>query len=372
MHVLLLDTEKTWAGGQLQVQLLLSGLIQRGVEAHLAAACHGELRDRTQGTVPLLPIKVRNDLDPLAVFSLARYCRQRHIDLIDAHSARAHSIGAWTKMLLPETRLVVHRHIDLPPQPSLGNRFLYGTHRVDRFVAISEKIRQVLLDYNIDANRINVVRSAVDPAPFNQLDRGEARPRLARELNIPPERTLLGTAGQLAGYKDHSMLLRALKILQDSAVESHCVIAGEGNRRTALESEIVQLGLDSAVTLLGFRRDIPDLLAALDVFVMPSRTEGLGLAVLEAFHAGTCVVATSAGGIPEMVIAGKTGLLSAPGDSVAFAANLAQAIANPRLRQSLAMEARNFAFREFSLDAMVEGNLALYQEIISKNTKPRT
>jgi len=212
----------------------------------------------------------------------------------------------------------------------------------------------------------------VDPAPFNQLDRGEARLRLARELNIATERPLLGTAGQLAGYKDHSMLLKALKILQDSAVEFHCVIAGEGKRRTALESEIIQLGLDSTVTLSGFRRDIPDLLAALDVFVMPSRTEGLGLAVLEAFHAGTCVVATSAGGIPELVIGGRTGLLSPPGDPAALAANLALAIADRRLRQSLAREARNFAFSEFSLDAMVQGNSTVYQEIISKNSKPRT
>lgn len=364
MRVLLLDCEETWAGGERQVELLVHGLLNQGTEVHLAASPRGPLARRLEGLAPILPLSMHGDIDLVhALPSVVAYLRRHRIQVMDSHTAHTHALAFFVRTLAPRVSLVVHRHVDLLPKATLINRAFYLTGRVSRFVAVSKKISAVLREYGVPEARISLVRSAVDGALFSAVDRFQARSRMARRLGIAGRCPLVGAVGQLASYKDHLMLLTALRILRDQAVEFHCVIAGEGKLQSDLDSRITELGLRSTVTLLGFCDNVPELMSALDILAMPSRTEGLGLAVLEAFHARTAVVATAAGGIPEMVVHGRTGLLSPPGDAPAFAANLATAIFHPEMRRAWSAEALQLAGREFSLPSMIEGNLAVYRDV---------
>lgn len=362
MRVLLIDPERTWAGAEQQVLLLAQGLKRRGVDIHLAVDPAGELRTRVGGFVPVAPLPMRNDLEVFKAFRLARYCVRNGITVVNAHTARAHAAGFVVKYLVPAIRLVVHRHIDLPPKSTPFNRLLYLSPRIDRFVAISEKVRDVLREYGVHSDKITVVHSTVDPAPFENSNHVTSRAALCSSLGISTDTLLIGVVAQIAAYKDHLMLLDALDMLRRKGLLFHCVMAGEGKARPAVESRINQLGLSSLVSLLGFRDDIPDLIAGFDVFVMPSRTEGLGMAVLEAFYTGVCVVATTAGGIPEIVNHETTGLTSPPGDATAFARNLERALLDPALRQRLARKALEFARLSYSLDSMIDRNLAVFRQ----------
>ena len=365
MRAMIIDPDRSWAGGEAQVLLLAHGLIRRGVEVHLAIDPRGELHARTGGSFPIASVAMRNDLQVIRAPAIARYCVRNRIDLIDAHTAHAHALGFVVKLLLPAIRLVVHRHIDLPPKDTYFNRRLYLSPRVDRFVAISSNVAKVLCAYGVADNRISLQHSTVDPAPLAGLDHDACRTALRSSLGIDPATPLIGVIAQLAPYKDHLMLLDALAMLKRENFRLHCIVAGEGRSRSAVESRISELGLSDSVSMLGFRRDVPELLAGLDLLAMPSRTEGLGIAVLEAFHSGVCVVATDAGGLAEIVIEGETGLSSPAGDADAFAANLKRALIDSRLRNSLAHNARKFAQENYSLDAMIDGNLTLYREVLA-------
>ena len=367
MRVLLIDPEASWAGGEVQVELIALGLRARNVEVHVAASPGGELYRRLAGALPVVPLRMRNDLDLWPAFSLARYCRARQIDVIDAHTSRAHAIGFALRLLLPRLRLVVHRHIDLVPRKGWANRLLYLSRRVDHIVAISGKVRAALESFGVRAERITVVRSAVDPALFARLDRGAARSKLIAELGLGSACWLIGSVAQLSPYKGHAVLFEALAILRQELPSFHCVIAGAGKLRSHLEAYAAELGLAQQVTFLGFRRDVPELMAALDVFAMPSLTEGLGLAILEAFHAGTVVIASATGGIPEIVRDGVTGLLSPPGDARALAVNLKKVLGQPRLREQLAFRAQSMALEQNVLAEMVDATLAVYRQVMGVN-----
>ena len=363
MRILLIDPEEAWAGGEQQVEYLARGLRARGLDVEVAASPNGELFRRLQAEFPIWALRMQNDLAVRKVFSLARYCRERRIDVVDAHTARGHSLGFALRLFASTPRLVVHRHIDLPPKPT--NRFIYRSRRVDRFIAISSKVRDVLLSSGVPADRISLIRSTVDAAPFRNLDRSREHAETASRLGVGADRALIGSIAQLAPYKGHAVLLEALSILRKQGQGFHCVIAGEGRLRAQLDSRIAELKLTDSVTMLGFRRDVPRLMAGLDIFVMPSITEGLGLAILEAFHAGTPVVASNTGGIPELVEHDVTGLLSPPGDATALADNLKRLLLDPDLRQRLATNGRRLACERYRLDDMIDATLGVYRDVLN-------
>ncbi|MBI4446662.1 MAG: glycosyltransferase family 4 protein [Acidobacteria bacterium] len=362
-----IDTENTWRGGEKQVELLIRGLRKKGVECHLAAAPGGPLLKKMYDWVPVLPLRMNNDLDFVAVARAALYCRDWRIRLIDAHTTRGHALGFWLKLLFPETLLVVHRRVDFPPPSHWGNRVLYLSRRVDQFVAISNHVAAILEKFGVGESRIAVIHSAVDPSPFQFVDRSEARASLLRRLSVSSEVPLIGTAAHLAPHKDHATLFKALAILKKESVAFHCVIAGEGRLRRKLERMANDLEIARQLTFLGFHEDMPAFMRALDVFTLSSRTEGLGTAVLEAVHAGACVVATGAGGIPEMVTDGHSSLLCEPGNFQVLAQNLKRALENCELRERIAANARCGLQARFLPEIMVSKTLSLYENLLERS-----
>ena len=366
MRVLLIDPEPTWRGGEQQALYLIQGLLRRGVEAHLAADPGGELHRRAQSLCPLAPLKTTADIDIRGWPRILLYCARNRIDVLDAHNARAHLIGFFIRLLLPRIRLVVHRHVDFRPAWNVINPAIYRVPLVDRFVAVSENVARILEAFGVNRNRVSVVRSCVDPAPFERLDRELCRRRLREQIGLAAGTAVIGAVGQLEDHKDHATLVRALGLLRDRGLDFHCALVGEGSLRPGIEAQIAQAGLERYVSLMGFRRDVPEILTGLDVFVMSSYLEGLGTAVQEACHASACVVATSAGGIPEMITHEQTGLLSPPSDEVALAANLRRALEDPQLRARLASCAHQQIAARFRIEDLIENNLGVYREVMSE------
>lgn len=363
-RVLHIDTEMTWRGGENQLRLLLEGLGPSDVECHVAVRPGSAAAERLARLAKLVLTPMRGGFDLKAAWTLAQHCKEHEVDLIDAHTSNAHSLALLTRLFYPRVKVVVHRRVDYAPGDSFVNRKKYLTPKVDLFIAISEAIRGVLTDYGVPASRVRVARSAVSDAPYKNLDRREARAALAAAYGIDPGLPFLGNASALTDQKGHDVLLKALKALKDRGVPFHCFIAGDGALRDPLEKQRIQLGLEHDVTFMGFIQDVARFLAALDVLAMPSNYEGLGTVILDATFAGACVVATKVGGIPEVILPEKTGLLSPVGDAEAFAANLARVCPDAALRQHLNTAAKQHVHREFSVAAMVGGNLDAYREVL--------
>ncbi len=329
--MLQVDPATEWRGGQVQLALLLEGLEARGHEAWLAACPHGALARRLERPVLALPAGV----GPRSVLQLRAHVARLRPDLVAAQSSHAHSL-----CVLAGLSPVVHRRVDFAVGGSPWGRWKYG--RPALYVAVSQGVARVLEAGGVRRDRIRVVHDGVRPlAP------------LPPAADLVGARPLVGAVGALVDHKAHGVLVQAMALLPDV----RCVIAGEGRRRPRLEAQIRRLGLGDRVRLLGQREDVAAVLAGIDLLVHPSVEEGMGQAVVEAMAAGTPVLVSDAGGLPELV----DGLCDPvpAGDPVALAAAIRHRLAAPTGREALRQRARE----RFSVDAMVEGTVAAYLEV---------
>jgi glycosyltransferase involved in cell wall biosynthesis len=241
--------------------------------------------------------------------------------------------------------------VETPRDRRLQKFVSLGVHR---YIAVSESLARELRPLVFHPRRVVVVRNSVDPAAF----RGSAPAALRQSLTRNGEPLVL-TLARLDPQKGLPYLLEAAKSLPKATF----AIAGDGRDRQALEEQARALGLEGRVHFLGYRDDIPDLLAACDLFVLPSLFEGLPISVLEAMAAGKPVVATRIGGTDEAVEHGVTGLLVPARDAEVLAAAIRQLLSNPADARRMGEAGRARALGEFSAESMVASMTRLYEEL---------
>lgn len=362
MNILHIDEQTGWRGGEQQASYLIRGLAERGHRCLVAGKPDSEFLTRDHGAKDLvrIPVPCRGELDLITAYRLSRAVREHKVDILHAHSSHAVVYAVLAKKFAGCGKVVVSRRVDFPPNKNVFSRWKYA--QPDRIVAISDCIARVLREFGISEHKLRTVHSGIDLKRFN------VAPLSRSEIEIPEGVPLAGNVAALVGHKDHATLLSAVPAILREVPEFRLVIAGEGPLRPQLEAQIAQLGIAHAVKLLGQRNDVPRLLRALDIFIMSSSEEGLGTSVLDAIACGVPVVATDAGGIPEMVRDGETGLLVSAKNSNALADAVLRAINAAQLRASLAGAALALVNDSFTADSMVSGNLAVYEELLSGAT----
>ena len=233
---------------------------------------------------------------------------------------------------------------------------------VDRIVAISEGVRNVLIEDGLDPNRIEVIRSGIDPRPFNPTyPAGEAR----REFGIAEKSPVIGCIAHFADHKGHRYLIATAARVAAAVPDVRFLLVGDGELRPQIERQIKDLNHEKHVILTGFRTDIPRLLAAMDIVVLSSHLEGLGTSLLDAMAMARPVVATRVGGIPEMVEDGVNGRLVPPRDPDALAGALIELIRRPDERKRMGEAGRARMLSMFSAEAMVEQTERIYRKLIA-------
>jgi glycosyltransferase involved in cell wall biosynthesis len=241
---------------------------------------------------------------------------------------------------------------------------------VDAVAAISEGVADALARAGIARERITLVSSGVDceqfaPATANQ--RAAAR----EAYGLGANEIAIGSIGALVERKGHRILIDALGRMAFEAAHLRCFIAGSGPLRPALEAQISDHQITAKVQLLGPLDDPRVLLNALDIFVMPSLAEGLGVAALEAMASGLPVVGSSVGGLQEAILDSETGLLLRPGDADAVADAISALMLNSSLRVSMGLAGRRRAVERFSMGGMVSKTLALYLSVLQRSASNR-
>ncbi|HWU90420.1 MAG TPA: glycosyltransferase, partial [Kofleriaceae bacterium] len=233
---------------------------------------------------------------------------------------------------------------------------------VHAFVAVSDETAAVARRRReVPVRRLAVITNGIELGRFHPEP--AARERMRRELGIDADAWVVGTVGRIAAEKNHARLLRAAAPLLGP--KARLVVAGDGPLLPALKELAGSLEIAPYAHLLGVRRDVPDVLNALDVFAMSSDTEGLPLVVLEAMATGLPVVSTSVGGIPNVIDEGDTGHLVPAADEAALRARLAELRAAPAASRSMGARARAVATTRFSASRMQQDYLDLYERILS-------
>lgn len=318
MRVLQVDSGREWRGGQNQVRLLCRELARTAeVEQILVTQQSSELARRAAADGATIRGTAWNiGLDPRAWWHLRRTISKFQPDIIHVHDSHALTLAAT----VTTRRLVASRRVDFHV------RRFGPWRRPDRLIAVSEAVRQVLLGDGIAADTITVVPDGIDPEEIRRA----AVPALDIRswLRLSPDTLLAVNAAALVDHKDHKTLIRAAGAARALEPRLHWVIAGEGPQRDALAAEITRLDLQDRVHLVGWIDRIEALIAEASVFVMSSKTEGLGSVILNALALGRPVVATAAGGIPEIL---PPEALVPPGAADALAQKVVAMLRNPQV-----------------------------------------
>jgi glycosyltransferase involved in cell wall biosynthesis len=288
--------------------------------------------------------------------------RDRAPDVLHTHNPMAHyyAVAATLGRRIPCIVNTRHGMGAAGSGARLERLYRLSLRRTDHAVSVCAAARdRFVADGVIPAWQASVVPNGTALERFT-VRSDAASNRLKSELALPAGAVVFGTVGRLNEAKQQHLLLLALRRLLDRGMPAALVIAGDGPLRGALDQLTGELALSAHVRLLGARDDVPALLAAMDVFVLPSRTEGWSLALVEASAAQLPIIASRVGGNPEIVRDGVTGLLVPSGDVEALAGAMAALGADADRRAAAGRSAREWALREASLATMRDRYAALY------------
>jgi glycosyltransferase involved in cell wall biosynthesis len=363
MNVVHIETGRNWLGGPAQVLYLMRGQRERGHNVCLVCPAESALgRRAADAGLDVRFVPFRGDVDPRLFLGCIRAIRSFNADLVHLHSRRgADTQGAWAARVLGKP-VVLSRRVDYPLRDSAAVRRRY-TRSYDHIIAISEAIRQVLIRGGVPPDHVTTVHSAVDVRQFHLDDAAAMAARAA--LGVAGGAPLFAIVAHMIRRKGHDTLWDAVARLSPEAPDMRVAVFGKGEEEARLRARAAELGIDRHLIWAGFREDLPAILPAIDCLVHPARMEGLGVAILQALACGKPVIACPVGGIPEAVRPPLDGWLVPVDDPAALAAAMREAMSDPVAAAAKGAAGRAMMEAEFSVDAMVDGNLAVYRKVLA-------
>jgi glycosyltransferase involved in cell wall biosynthesis len=301
-------------------------------------------------------------MDLGAAWRLSRILRQLQPEIVHAHDSHAVAMAASAlSMASPSARppLFMSRRVDFHIRKNALSRWKYN--QVDLFVCASGAIRRMLLEDGVRGERTAVVHDGVDLARLDLVPAAS----IHEALWLPHHAPVVVNAAALVPHKGQRHLVEAAALVVREIPDARFVIFGEGELRESIERQIGSHRLEKHVLVPGFRPDVLSFVKSADLFVMSSLTEGLGSAALEAMACGKAVVATTAGGIPEAVVHGETGLLVPPRDDRALADAIIHLLTDGDTRARFAKAGRQRVEEQFSAARMVDGIARLYAGVLA-------
>jgi glycosyltransferase involved in cell wall biosynthesis len=361
MNVLHIESGRNLYGGALQVLFLLRGLAATNGRHALVCPEHSAIAAAaTDLGVPVHPIPMGGDLDAAQALRIRRLILAEQPDLVHIHSRRGADLWGLLAARTVRVPVILTRRVD-NPEPRWLARLRYGA--CDRVVTISEGIRAVLASEGVPDHKLCCVHSAVDAEHYRP---GSDQAWFERSFDLPPDARPIGMIAQFIERKGHRTLLAAVPRILDAHPDVRFLLFGQGPLRGEIEQRIAQAGLDDQVRLAGFRDDLHRVIPNLELVVHPARMEGLGVSLLQAAACSVPIVAARVGGIPEVVRDGKNGLLVPPADAAALATAVNQLLSAPDRARALGDRGREIVLSEFSIPAMVAGNLAVYGQVLGR------
>ena len=358
----LMVCRNTRGGMKQHILSLAKGLAENGMDVTIAGP-----RLDTPVSPPFktvtLPIP-ENPLTPAGVYSLNKLTdliKKNKYGIVHTHGYVAGIIGRIAAARAGNALMVHSVHNFFPVFSPIT---LYGIKGIEvwlsrytaRIIAVSEHLRKDLVKIGIPAEKISTIYNGVDPTMFNPADRQYVR----ESLGFPPYSFVIGTVARLIPAKGVDLFIEALALVKKNNPSIKGVIVGDGPEALKLQTLARSLGIAGGIRFLGYRNDVPKLLSAFDLFVLSSRQEGFGISVLEAQYSGLPVIASAAGGIPEIVRHGVDGLLFPAGDYSALADRISFLLEKPDYRHTLALEGKRKVKESYTSDRMIQSTLQLY------------
>lgn len=352
MNILYLTNHLNIGGITSYVLTLAGGFKERGHNIYIASSGGEVVVKFIEEGITYVPIPIRTKSEVslkilVSMFKLLPILKEKNIDIIHSHSRTTQVLGH----LLSKNTGIAHistchgffkTRFFRKAFPCWGNKV----------IAISESVKEHLIkDFKVDAKNIVVIYNGIDVSRFRVQGSGY-RVQRKKDLGLGSG-PVVGIVARLSDVKGHIYLIQAMKIVLEKIPDAQLLIVGDGRMKEALSEQTKDLGIERSIFFMPSVSDTQDVLSAMDLFVMPSLKEGLGLALMEAMAQGLAAIGSDVGGIKSLIKDSFNGILVKPADSNAIACGIVDLLQNPQKREDLGKQAQIFINQNFSLSKMV-------------------
>jgi len=360
IRIIHIDLGNEWRGGQQQVVYLYEGMLKRGFGTILVCQpCSALEKYCIDKQLPYRTIKFAGELDFRAGRLLSKISQQYGADILQLHCGHSVSMGLWAKMFNPKLKLVATRRVDFSIRKNLFSSLKYTNKLLNKIVCISDKIKKVLLNDGISKGKLEIIHSGIDTKRFNYIRRN---PNFRKVWDIPVEAVIVGTVAAFVGHKDYPNFIKTAEIVCRQRQDVYFMAVGEGELLKPMQAKVIELGIQNRIVFTGFQNDVGTFLKEFDIFVLASKLEGLGTSILDAMSLGLPVIATKAGGIPEMIDNEVNGILLPIQDANSLADSICRLADDVILRRRLGENAL-IKVKEFDINKTIEQYLDLYAQL---------
>jgi glycosyltransferase involved in cell wall biosynthesis len=314
------------------------------------------LAEAKAAALPVEAVPMGSSADVGALLRLRRLMRERHVSLVHTHS----SIDSWVAGIAAKSlgRPVVRtRHVSIP----IRRRRALVYRLADRVITSGESVRSIVIASGVAPDRVVTISAGVDSERFHP---GVSGQEVRKELGLGAA-PVVGLVANVRGSKGHNVFLEAARAVLARKPDTRFLVVGDGVGFDEVSRRVREMGLDPSVRLTGFRRDIPEVMAALDVLVLPSiRSEAIPQVIPQALAVGTPVVASTVGGSPELIRDGENGRLVPPGDPRALADAILALLGEPERARAMARAGQALVRERYTIDATMARTTAVYRALL--------
>lgn len=364
------ESHRNWGGQELRVLKECLWMKDKGHRPMLIASKKSQIYPKAQTAG--LDVRLMSFSNLTALVDLIRlrgWLKQSRPDVFNTHGNMDAKIGLLAAVGLGIPCVIRSRHHSHPVSPSWHNKMMYRHLSDYVFTTADRTSRQIIEDLSVAPDKVITVASGISP-PDTLMDRADARRRLQEELHLSPHDRFLGSVAMLGDWKGHRYIIDGFAQIHRDFRHHHLVFVGDGSEMAVLKQQAEHLGLDDRVHLTGFKENPWPYFRAFDLDILAStKNEGIPQVLLQAMYAGCPVIGTWAGGIPDIIEDGVSGLLVEPGSSNALARAMTRLLTNPEQAATFSANAFSFVLQNHTIDRMGNRILALYQRAFSANTR---
>lgn len=364
MKVLHLSSERTWRGGEQQIAYLIEEL-EKLNHNNFVICKKGSAFEKycLNFGIEYLAVPFAGEWDLFTAYEIKNFCSYFNIDIIHAHSSHSHAMSVYANILGAKTPVILSRRVDFPVGRTIFSRFKYNHGSIKKIICVSDCIKSIMVNSVYRPSRCLTIHDGIDLTKFSGTERN---PGIREQLGIGKNQKIVGNISAIAPHKDYYTFIDTAEKVFSRRNDIVFLIVGDGPDFHKIQNYAKNKNLSGKIIFTGFRNDVIQIMPELDVFLMTSKTEGLGTTLLDAASCNIPIVATRAGGIPEIIEDGISGLLADVGDSDRLAENVLKIIDDRDLKESI-IKGAQIKVKSFSKETMARSTLSVYESIIKKS-----
>lgn len=303
-----------------------------------------------------------NSADVGSAMHLAKIYKRANPDIVHIHSSKSHGVAALSSFFGMRAPIVISRRVDFPLKSNFYSKWKYNHHQIKKIICVSKTVEDIVAQNLEYPEKLTTIYSGIKLNRFeNAIDEGILKSKYQLNKNS----ILIGNTSALADHKDYFTFLRVAKNVINATENAYFFLIGEGKLKGELQSTIDSYGLEKKIFITGRSNNIPSILKELDIFLITSKTEGLGTSVLDAFASKLPVVSTNAGGLKELVKHLETGLIAEVGDDIELAKHVMTFVQNAELQNKVVTNAYEF-MKSYTSQKTAIQTLEVYKSIVGE------